>query len=372
LMDGVAVNPEARTARVQGGAHWAIVDGATQPFFLAAPGGVVSTTGVAGLTLGGGYGWLRRKYGLSCDNLLSAEIVTVDGRQLTASKTENADLFWGLQGGGGNFGIVTMFEFQLHPVGPDVMYAAVLYPIESGTAVLRAWRDYMATAPDEVSSDATPWSIPVDPEMPAELHGRQIVMVEGVYAGSVEEGRRVMRPLQELAEPLLDMSGPAPYIAVQSALDELLPAGELRYYWKSLNMSELSDDAIEEIVKAGRERPSSRTLLPVRYLGGAISRVGAEETAFGDRSAPFLLSIDSVWEDAAATDENIAWTRAFWKTMEPFSTGSAYLNFAGLGEDGEELVSASYGRNYRRLKELKKKYDPDNVLRLNQNIKPDA
>ena len=370
LMDGVDVDPDARTARVQAGAHWAVVDGATQPFFLAAPGGVVSTTGVAGLTLGGGYGWLRRKYGLSCDNLLSAEVVTVDGRQLTAGKTENADLFWGLQGGGGNFGIVTSFEFQLHPVGPEVLYVSTLYPLESGAAVFRAWRDFMAAAPDEVTSDATIWTIPADPEMPSELHGRQIVLVEAVYAGGTEEGRRVMGPLQELSEPLLDLSGPVRYVDVQRAFDEFVPPKEFQYYWKSINLEDLRDDAIDIILERGRERPSPRTLVPIRYLGGAISRVGTEETAFGDRSARILVSIDSVWADPAATEENIAWTRAFWQALEPLSTGGAYLNFAGLGEDGEALVSASYGKNYRRLVELKQKYDPENVLRLNQNIKP--
>jgi FAD/FMN-containing dehydrogenase len=372
MMNGVAVDPEARTARVAGGAQWAAVDGATQPFFLAAPGGVVSTTGVAGLTLGGGYGWLRRKYGLSCDSLLSAEVITVDGEHVTASKTQNPELFWGLQGGGGNFGIVTSFEFQLYPIGPEVMYTAAFYPIEQGAEVFRAWRDYMTTAPDEVTSDATPWTVPADPEIPTELHGRQIIMVEAVYAGEAQEGGQMMRPLQELGEPLLDLSGPQLYVDVQRAVDELLPPHDLLYYWKSINLHHLDDAAIEIVLEKGRVRPSPKTLLPIRYLGGAISRVGAQETAFGDRSARYLVSIDSVWDDPDATEENIAWTRDLWQALEPHSTGSAYLNFAGLGEDAEGLVSASYGENYRRLVELKNRYDPDNFLRLNQNIKPSS
>ena len=370
LMQEVQVDVDARLARVQAGATWSVVDRATQPYGLAAPGGVVSTTGVAGLTLGGGYGWLRRKCGLSCDNLRSAEVVTVDGKRLTASASENADLFWGIRGGGGNFGIVTSFEFQLHPIGPQFMYAAVLYPLEHGVEVISAWRDFMAGAPDEITSDVTPWTVPDDPELPEEIHGRDIVMLEAAYAGPAEEGERALQPLRELAEPLFDMSGIMPYVEAQSSVDELLPAREKRYYWKSLNLHELNDAAIETIIAQCRKRPSKTTLVPVRYLGGAIARVGAEETAFGDRSAPILLSIDAAWSEPEESEANIAWAREFWHEMLRYSDGSAYLNFGGYAEDGDSLVEASLGRNYRRLTELKRTYDPENVLRLNHNIKP--
>ena len=369
-MNGVRVDPEARVVRVQAGATWAEVDRATQAFGLAAPGGVVSTTGVAGLTLGGGYGWLRRMYGLSCDNLLSAEVVTADGRRLAANMTDNADLFWGLRGGGGNFAIVTEFEFRLHSVGPEIMYAVTLYPFDKGGEAIRAWRDFMASAPNEVTSDITPWTVPQDPELPAELHGRPIIMLEAVYAGSAEEGRRALEPLQNLVEPLLDMSAITPYVAAQSAVDELLPAREKLYYWKSLNLRELNDEAIATIVEECAGRPSPATLVPIRYLGGAIGSVGSGETAFGDRSSPILLSIDAAWSDPAQTEANITWAREFWRRMQPFSSGGAYLNFGGMGEDGEALVRASYGANYRRLVELKNKYDPSNFLRLNHNIRP--
>ena len=372
LMQAVQVDADARLARVQAGATWAVVDRATQQYGLAAPGGVVSTTGVAGLTLGGGYGWLRRKYGLSCDNVRSAEVVTVNGRRLTASATENPDLFWGLRGGGGNFGIVTSFEFELHPIGPQFMYAAVLYPLEQGVEVISAWRDFMADAPDEITSDVTPWTVPEDPELPEEIHGRDIVMLEAGYAGPAEEGERALQPLRELAEPLFDMSGIMPYVEAQSSVDELVPAREKLYYWKSLNLKELSDPAIETIIAHCRRRPSKVTLVPIRYLGGAISRVGTEETAFGDRSKPILLSIDASWSDPDATDENITWVHEFWKQMLPYSDGSAYLNFGGFGEDGDSFVQASFGKNYQRLTELKRKYDPQNILRLNHNIKPET
>jgi FAD/FMN-containing dehydrogenase len=372
LMRSVRVDPKAGTARVEGGATWGDVDRETQLFGLATPGGVVSTTGVAGLTLGGGYGWLRRKYGLSCDNLLSADVVTADGRLLTASETEHADLLWGLKGGGGNFGIVTSFEFQLHPVGPEVMYAATMYPAEQAGKVLRAWRDYVATATKEVTSDATLWSVLPIPEFPTELHGRPIILVEGVYAGTVEDGTRILQSLRELDAPLLDLSGPLPYTALNSALDALLPAGAYHCYWKSLYLNDLSSEAIDAIVAWGVNRPSPMSLIPIRHLGGAMSRIGPQETAFGDRSAPFLLSIDSTWEDPGDTEQNIGWTRAFWADMQRFSGGATYFNFPGLLEEGEALLRKTFGANYERLVALKNKYDPANLFRLNQNIKPTA
>jgi len=345
----VRVDPQARTARVGGGAIWGDLDREAQLFGLATPGGVVSTTGVAGLTLGGGYGWLRRKYGLSCDNLLSVDIVTADGQLRTASERKNADLLWGLKGGGGNFGVVTSFEFRLHPVGPEVMYAATIYPAERAGQVLRAWRDYVSTASNEITSDATLWTVPPYPMFPAELHSRPIILVEGVYAGPIADGERLMQPLRELDQALLDMSGPVPYTAVNSALDALFPSGEVHCYWKSLYLNDLDDEAINSIVAWGVDRPSPRSLVPIRHLGGAMSRVGPEETAFGDRSAQFLFSIDSTWEEPGQAEENIAWTRNFWTDMQRFSTGATYFNFPGLLEEGEALLRTTFGANYERL-----------------------
>jgi len=369
-MSSVTVDPEVRTVRVGGGATWGPVDQETQRFGLAVPGGVVSHTGVAGLTLGGGYGWLRRKYGLSCDHLLSAEVVLADGHRVTASETENPDLLWALKGGGGNFGIVTTFEFRAVPVGPEVMYAGAMYPAERAGAVLRAWRDYAQGAPDEVTSDATWWSVPPDPAIPEEMHGAPVLVVEGVYAGPIEAGERAMQRLRKLGEPLLDLSGPQPFTAVNSALDEIFPRGAHHSYWKSHYMPELGDEAIDSYVRWAERRPSPLSPIPIRHLGGTMSRVAPADTAIGDRSAPFLLSIDSVWEDPADTDDNVEWTRGFWAEMERFATGAAYTNFLSPLAEGDDLLQRTYGANYERLLEVKRRYDPDNLFRLNHNIDP--
>jgi FAD/FMN-containing dehydrogenase len=370
-MRSVRVDRAAGTVRVEGGATWGDVDRETQLFGLATPGGVVSTTGVAGLTLGGGYGWLRRKYGLSCDNLVSADVITADGRLLTASENEHPDLLWGLKGGGGNFGIVTSFELRLHPVGPDMMYAATMYPVESAAEVLRAWREWTATAPDEVTSDASLWSVLPIPDMPPDLHGRPMVLVEGVYAGDVAEGERVMQPLREWAEPLLDLSQVLPYTVLNGSLDDVLPPGGLQCYWKSLYLNDLGPETIDTLVDWSLSRPSALTVLSIGRLGGAMSRVGAGDTALGDRSAPFLLSIDSNWLESAEADANIAWTRVVWDDMRRYSTGATYFNFAGLLEEGQALVRTTFGANHGRLVELKNEYDPTNLFRLNQNIVPE-
>lgn len=369
-MKSITVDLELQTVFVEGGATWGDVDEVTQTFGLAAPGGVVSTTGVAGLTLGGGYGWLRRKVGLSCDSLLSAQVVTADGQVLTASATENPDLLWGLKGGGGNFGVVVSFRFQLYPVGPQVMYASSMYAAKNAGQVLRKWRDFVENAPDEVTSDATIWTVPSIPEVPAELYGRQIVLVEAVYSGPAETGELVLQPLRDLDTPLLDMSEIVSYVELQSALDDLFPKGALNHYWKSSYLNHLNDDVIDAIVERAVQRPSPRTLVPIRHLGGAFSRIDAEATAFGDRSAPYLLSIDSSWDDPAFSQENIAWTRAFWADMQRFSNGATYFNFPGQLEEGLTSLEATFGANYKKLVALKNQYDSTNVFRLNHNIKP--
>jgi FAD/FMN-containing dehydrogenase len=370
LMKGIRVDPLARRAWAAGGVTWGELDHETQPFGLAAPGGVVSTTGIAGLTLGGGFGWLRRKYGLSCDNLLSADMVTVDGQLVKASETENADLFWALRGGGGNFGIVTSFEYRLYPVGPLVMAAVVFYPFDAAAQVLCGWRDFMATAPDQISANVALWSIPPTPDWPAEMHWQPMTAVIAMYAGPAEEGERALQPLRQLATPLADASQPMPYIALQQMFDPFFPKGDLHYYWKSLNLNCLNDEAIETLIGYAGERPSAMSVIDLWALGGAVGRVAATDTAFGDRSAPFSMVLNSSWADPADTQANIAWTRALWSAMQPFSTGSIYLNFPGLGEEGEALVEQAYGANYKRLVAIKQKYDPGNLLCLNQNINP--
>jgi FAD/FMN-containing dehydrogenase len=368
-MRGVHVDPSTRTVRVQGGATWGDTDRETQLFGLAVPGGVVSTTGVAGLTLHGGVGHLRRKYGLSLDNLLSVDIVTADGVLRRASASENEDLFWAARGAGSNFGVVTSFEFQAHPVGPMVMVGAIFYALEDIQELLPAWRDYMASAPEELSSIALCWSVPPGEPFPPEHHGKPVLVVAGAYAGSVEEGEPVVQPLRELGRPLIDLSGPWPWLGLQSGFDALFPKGGL-YYWKSRALAELSPAAIDDIADFGMRRPSPLTDIVIWHHGGAMSRVGETETAYGGRDASFLVTGEASWADPAVTDHAIAWGRQFWDAMGGHSTGGLYLNFAGLGEEKEALVKAGYGGNYERLTELKAKYDPTNFFRMNLNITP--
>lgn len=367
LMNGVHVDPAAKTVRAQGGATWGDVDRETQQFGLAAPGGNVSSTGVGGLTLGGGMGHLRRKLGLSIDNLLSVEIVTADGQVRTANATENADLFWAVRGGGGNFGVVTSFEFRLHQVGPMVALCAPFYSLADAPTVLPAWRDFMATAPEEISSIALIWGIPPVEAFPAELHHKPVLILVAVYAGEAEAGQAALQPLRELAAPALDLSQPMPYTVMQSAFDAFFPPG-LLYYWKSLYLDGLGADTLDAVLGYAAERPSPQTLITLWHHGGASARVGAEETAFGRRDAPFMLSFESTWTDPRETARNIAWTRAAWSDMHRFSSGQLYLNFAGFGEEKEALVRAAYGPNYERLAALKRQYDPTNLFRMNQNI----
>jgi FAD/FMN-containing dehydrogenase len=366
-MKGVRVDPERRVARAEPGVTWGELDRETQRFGLATPGGEVSPTGVAGLTLGGGMGVLRRRHGLSCDNLVSVDLVTADGRVLTASETEHADLFWGVRGGGGNLGIVTSFAFRLHPVGPAIYEANVWYPLEQAGDVLRGWRDYTEQAPDEVSAIALFWSVPAIPEFPEELHGRPVVIVGGVHAGTVEDGEQALDPLRGFGEPLLDLSGPTTYLAVQTGFDPFLPDG-LLCYWKSVYLDDFDDAAIAALLARAEARPSPSVLIAIRHLGGAISRVGEEATAYAHRNAQYLASFDACWTDPTANDEHIAWTRAAWADLQRISQGGVYLNFAGMGEEGEALVRSVHGPNFERLAALKRSYDPTNLFRSRLNV----
>jgi FAD/FMN-containing dehydrogenase len=368
-MRGVHVDPATQTVRAQGGATWGDADRETQLFGLAVPGGVVSTTGLAGLTLHGGVGHLRRKYGLSIDSLLSVDIVTADGALRRASASENEDLFWAVRGAGSNFGVVTSFEFQAHPVGPMVMVGAVFYSLDEITELLPAWRDYMDLAPDELSSIALCWSVPSHEPFPPEHHGKAVFVVAGTYAGSVEDGEPIVQPLRELGQPLIDLSGPWPWLGLQSGFDALFPKGGL-YYWKSRALADLSEAAIGDIAEFAARRPSPLTDIVVWHHGGAMSRVGETETAYGGRDAAFLVTGEASWDDPAQTDDAIAWGREFWDAMGRHSTGGLYLNFAGFGEEKEALVKAGYGANYERLAALKAQYDPTNLFRMNLNITP--
>ena len=368
-MRGVHVDPASQTVRVQGGATWGDLDRETQLFGLAVPGGVVSTTGVAGLTLHGGLGHLRRKHGLSIDSLVSVDIVTADGQLRRASATENEDLFWAVRGAGSNFGVVTSFEFRAHPVGPMVFVGAIFYPFEEASSILPAWRDFMATAPEELSSLAICWSVPPVEPFPPEIHGTPVVVVAAAYCGPVEEGERIVQPLRELASPVVDASGPWPWLGLQSGFDAIFPEGELRY-WKSRSVTELSDEVIGDIVELAGRRPAPLSDIVIWHHGGAMSRVAEEETAYGGRDTQFLVTAEASWTDPAQNEEAIAWAREVFDAMERYSTGAVYLNFPGLGEEEEALARAGYGVNYERLAALKAKYDPDNLFRMNINIPP--
>ncbi len=368
-MKGIHVDPETRTARVQPGADWGDVDKETQLHGLVTPGGQVSITGVAGLTLGGGMGYLRRKWGLTCDNLISAEIVTAEGEVITASADKNEDLFWAIRGGGGNFGVVTSFEFQLHPLGPEIYGALTIYPFDDATSVLRKWRDFALNAPKEVTCDAHIWGMPPLPGVPEEMHWAPVVIIAGMYAGPVDEGKQLLQPAAELGTPIEDMSGPRPYVEMQSDLDPLFADGQL-YYWKSLFSDSLNDVLIDEIVAHAAEKPSKKCLFALRTLGGAMSEVPEEATAYGNRDAMFNISIDNTWQDHSKTDDMIAWTRSAWSSLHEKTDGGVYVNFAGFGEEKDKLSQAIHGKNYERLQKVKSKYDPDNFFRMNQNITP--
>jgi hypothetical protein len=370
-MNGVEVDAHSRIAKVGGGALWSDLDGATQSYGLAVPGGVVSDTGVAGLTLGGGYGWLRRKYGLSCDSLVEAELVTADGNVVKASADENPDLFWAIRGGGGNFGIVTTFTFELHEVGPEVAFAATFYPLEDAGQIMRGWRDYVEAAPDEVTSVCVTITFPANPELPEAIHDRPVIIVGGVYVGDVDAGLSEMQPLRELGTPLFDMSGPTPFVGVQTGFDPLFPRDTLRAYWKSQYVDELSDEAIDKIVAKAQDRPAPLTLVNTFHMGGAIARVGEEDTAFATRTSPYMVSIDGMWTEAGDDAANVAWVRSAWSDVGEYGTGEVYLNFTGLAdEDATAGVDSALGRNLGRLAEIKAKYDPDNFFRINNNVVP--
>jgi len=356
-MRGVQVDSERQTARVEPGATWKDFDEEAQRYGLATTGGLVSSTGVAGFTLGGGVGWLVRKHGLACDNLLAAEVVTADGQVVRASADEHADLLWGLRGGGGNFGVVTSFEFALHPV-PTVVGGLVAHPLPRAREVLRFYRDFIATAPDELTTVAIFATTP---------EGHQIIGIAACYAGPVEQGEEVVRPLKEFGPPVMDMMGPAPYTALQQANDPTAPAG-LHNYWKATYLQDLSDEAIDAVIEYAEKATSPLSMVHIHQLGGAMNRVAADATAFANRDSGFVVNILGVWPTPGADDAaHMDWVRGLFTALQPYAHG-AYINF--LGDEGQDRVRAAYGANYARLVALKNAYDPTNLFRLNQNIPP--
>jgi FAD/FMN-containing dehydrogenase len=366
-MKGISVDPERRRARVQAGVLWGELDQATQEFGLATTGGIVTHTGVAGLTLGGGIGWLQRRYGLTVDNLLSADVVTSEGELVKASPDENADLFWGLRGGGGNFGVVTEFEFRLNPVGPTVYAGPIFWPMSESARLLRFYRDWIAEAPDELMTIVIHRKAPALPFVPAELHGQLVVGIACCYAGAVEDGERVVAPLKRFSRPVLDLCEAKPYVAHQGMFDPSYPHGWW-YYIRACDVDVLSDEVIDITAEHSERIASPLTSFPIWQMGGAVARAGDDETAFHGRGAGHTFNIAVATATATGFEAEREWARTFWDALRAHHT-SVYVNF--LMEEGEERVRAAYGPGkYERLKALKRRYDPDNLFRLNQNIPP--
>ncbi len=368
-MKGLHVDLKTRTVRAQPGCRLGDLDRETQIFGLVVPAGIVTDTGIAGLTLGGGFGYLTRRYGYTCDNLLSADVVTADGSFLKASEKENSDLFWGLRGGGGNFGIVTSFEYQAYPVGPQVTAGMVIHPMERAREVVGFFREFSATAPEELCCVLILRLAPPAPFLPEEVHGKPIVAIAVCHSGSLEDGERAVRPLKEFGNPLADIIAPKPFAVHQTLFDVAMAPGR-HYYWKSHYLPELLEAAGGVLMGHAAKISSPHSSILVFQLGGALARFGETDTPAGNRNAAYVLNVSASWEDPTQTDEQIAWARRCWSDMQQFSTGCLNVNFL-TGEEGDERVRAAYGAaNYKRLVELKNKYDPQNIFRLNQNIPP--
>jgi FAD/FMN-containing dehydrogenase len=368
-MKGVQVDPQARVARANAGALWGEFDRETQLFGLATPGGRMTTTGVGGFTLGGGYAWISTKHGLACDNLISAQVVTADGRVVTAGEDENSDLLWGLRGGGGNFGVVTSYEFNLHPLGPIVMAGLAIHTIDRAGEVARAWRDWVESAPDAVCTGLGILLAPPEPFVPPEVQGTPVLAVLAMYAGDPDEGEEVLRPLkEEIGPPAVDLIDRIPYTAFQAIVDPFSPTGWLNYH-RGEHLASLPDEAIDTYIEHGARVKSPMSQSIVFRHGGAISRVADEATAASHRDAPYMWHPIAAWSDPADSEREVAWVREASAAMEPFATGGVYLNFEQ--DEGEQHVRAGYTpEKYARLVALKDRYDPENLFRINQNIAP--
>ncbi len=366
-MNSVRVDPRARKAWAGPGTTLGQFDLETQAFGLATPVGINSTTGIGGLTLGGGFGWLSRKHGLTTDNLISVDVVTAAGEFLRASEEENSDLFWGIRGGGGNFGIVTSFEFQLHPVGPEVLSGMIVHPFADAGQVLRYYREFAAQAPDELTVWVVMRKAPPLPFLPEEVHGTEVLILACLYAGDMADGEKALQPLREFGSPIADVISPHKFTDFQMAFDPLLLEGQ-RNYWKSHDFLELSDDLLDAVLPFVAELPSESCEVFFAQMGGATNRVPPEATAYRHRDANFILNVHGRWENAGDDDRCIAWTRDLFEATTPFATGGVYVNF--MTEEEGARVQSAYGDGYARLAQLKAKYDPTNFFRLNQNIRP--
>jgi FAD/FMN-containing dehydrogenase len=366
-MKAAHVDPVRRLATVEGGATLADLDAATQAHGLATPVGINSTTGIAGLTLGGGFGWLSRKYGMTIDNLESAEVVTAAGEVVRASATERPDLFWALRGGGGNFGVVTRFEFRLHPVGPGVLSGLIVYPLAEAKPVLQQYRGLIAGAPDELTVWAVLRQAPPLPFLPPKVHGTEVLVLALIHAGDPKTGEPLVEPFRKLGTSLGEHVGVQPYVAWQQAFDPLLTAGA-RNYWKSHNFTRLEDGLFDAIIGASGRLPSPHCEIIIAAIGGATARPAASDAAYAPRDARFVVNVHGRWDDASDDKRGIGWARDFFSAAAPFASGDVYVNF--LTADESDRVRAAYGPNYARLAQLKKKYDPHNLFRVNQNIEP--
>ena len=368
-LKGVRVDPAERTARVQAGVLLGELDRETQPFGLAAPSGIVTHTGVAGLTLGGGIGWIMRKHGLSVDKLRRVDLVTADGELVKASADENEELFWGVRGAGANFGVVTEFEFELAPVGPTILAGPIFWKMEDSPEVLRFYRDWVADAPDDLMTIVVHRKAPALPFVPEELHGQPVVMVICCWVGDLDEGERFIRPMREFGRPVADVCARKPFLAHQAMFDPSFVPGRW-YYFRSFDVPALTDEMIDITVEHSLRIKSPLTSFPIWQMGGAVSRVGEDETAFGGRHAGFTYNIGACTENAEGFDDEREWVRNLWSALEEWHT-SVYVNFLAGDEEGEERIRAAYGpQKYDRLKALKRKWDPDNFFRINQNISP--
>lgn len=366
-MKAASVDPAARRVTIAGGATLADLDASTQAHGLATPLGINSTTGVAGLTLGGGFGWLSRKHGMTIDNLESAEVVTAAGEVVRASNTEHPDLFWALRGGSGNFGVVTHFEFRLHPVGPDVLSGLIVYPISAAKSVLRQYREFLAQAPDALSVWAVLRQAPPLPFLPEEVHGTGMIALALLYAGDPKLGEPLIDPLREFGTPLGEHVGVQPYIAWQQAFDPLLTPGA-RNYWKSHNFSTLQDGLFDAVIESIENLPSPQCEIFFGAIGGATTRPAPESAAYAHRDAQFVMNVHGRWQEKADDERCIGWAREFFKASAPFASGGVYVNF--LTADEGDRVRSAYGPNYDRLAQVKRTYDPNNLFRMNQNIQP--
>ncbi len=366
-MKKVRVDAGKRRAYVEPGATLANLDEATMAYGLATPVGINSTTGIAGLTLGGGFGWLTRKYGMTIDNLISVDMITADGRKLRASETENTDLFWAVRGGGGNFGVITQFEFQLFPVGQEIFAGLMVFPFSQAKQVLNGYRRFVNSAPEELNVWAVLRKAPPLPFLPENVHGREVVVLPIFYSGPIAEAERLIAPLRTFGEAHGEHVGPQPYVAWQKAFDPLLTPGA-RNYWKSHNFTELADGALDSIIEFAGKLPSPQCEIFIGLIGGAPNRIAPEAMAYGHRDVKFVLNVHGRWDEAKDDAKCIDWARHFFKASAPYASAGAYVNFM-TGEESDRIVAA-YGSNYTRLVEAKRKYDPDNLFHLNQNIKP--